>query len=808
MATKLQREVFTGKYDGVTPPTILEPGGLTGGLNMRKVSTLGGWKARKGSILHNTTALESGSAIKSLHTYKNSKQGDYHFLTQVNSKLYVSTENPPTVSGATFGTDLGVTVGATPGFSCIVGERFFYADGSGRPIVWGGDNPYPLGFLVYDASTDSFIDYTREVTDGRPDTSAVMLPEANDRAYIITSEPCEGFVVDLGTGVNTNASALTVKSWRGGDFVTVSNLVDGTLSAGATFALDGTVTWTRSTSDAMRLVRGLIMGYVYELTWSVALSTSVNIVSLKVKQDACNMTNKWDGAFEWVSGVKFYDESLGQYIDYLGKLTSDSLSMYLDLSEATISDYLYFKTLDPCTALYIGVVDEYGNTADAQIDLIEYWNGSSFTTVGAFIDEAKDGAGDSSFAQCGMLWLNAAAIAPRRKVFQGDNVPGYWYRISWDAALSTDCRIYMLACAFLPISLPVYKGCLGFKNRLFLWGDPEFPNRLRFSARNMPDCFCGTDSGYTDAVGDASEILCAVEFYNELLVFKKTSIYLLEGDNPFTFGYLQLSSTVGLASPQTARVVEVGFPSMHKDEPMSIATFQDVDGVYVVDGRKPRKVSVPYVDHYFNNESSSCIAAASIENRAAFIDPLNNEYHLLLPSSELVYNFVTDEWYPPWEREIDLTCGIVLRGTDGRYYTYGGTAGGHVMRLEYDTTDKSTSNADVAIPHSIKTRAISAEPDKGPSMRFTLRRLWAELKAQTAGTITTKLFRNQATSGTTLSLPSAMSMVNSGYNVAMPKLEVSQGDCDCFQIELSLNVADQEMEIRELVYESDIRGVT
>ena len=808
MPIELQREMFTGKYDGVTPPTMLKPGDIAGGLNIRKVSTFGGWKARKGCVLHNTTALESGAIIKSLHRYKNPRQGDYHFIAQVNSKLYDSTEDPPTVSGAAFGTDLGVTVGTTPGFSCNVGERFFYADGSGRPIVWGGDNPFVLGFIVYDASTDSYIDYTREVTDGRLDTYAIVLAAAADKAYVITSEPAEGFVADLGTGVNSSAVTMTLKAWRAGAFAAVSDLSDGTLSGGATLAIDGTVTWTRSTSDTMRIIGGLIMGYVYEITWSGALSNSVNIISLKAKQDACNMTNKWDGAFEWINGVKFYDQSLGQYVDYLGKLTNDALSMYLDLSEATISDYLYFKTFEPCTAIYIGVVDEYGNTADAQIDLLEYWDGDSFETVGSLTDESLDDGADSSFAQSGMLWFNAAAITPQRRTFEGDNVPGYWYRISWDAALSVDCRIYLLACALFPISLPIYKGCMEFKGRLFVWGDPEFPNRLRFSAKNMPDCFSGTDSGYTDTIGDASEVLCAVEFYNELLVFKKTSIYLLEGDSPFTFGYLQVSSTVGLASPQAARVVEVGFPSMHQDEPMSVAIFQDVDGVYVIDGRKPRKVSVPYTDHYFNSEFSDCIAAASIENRAAFIDPLNNEYHLLLPSSELVYNYVTDEWYPPWEREIDLTCGIVLRGADGRYYVYGGTAGGHVMRLEYDTTDKNASNVDVLIAHSIKTRAISAEADKGPSLRFTLRRLWAEFKARTAGSVTTKVFRNQATSGTILSLPSAMSMINSGFNVAIPKLEVSQGNCDCFQIELSLSVADQEMEIRELVYEREIRGVS
>ena len=46
----------------------------------------------------------------------------------------------------------------------------------------------------------------------------------------------------------------------------------------------------------------------------------------------------------------------------------------------------------------------------------------------------------------------------------------------------------------------------------------------------------------------------------------------------------------------------------------------------------------------------------------------NNEYHLLLPSSEVVYNYVSDEWYPPWDRNIDLLCGINFKGGDNRDY--------------------------------------------------------------------------------------------------------------------------------------------
>ena len=355
----------------------------------------------------------------------------------------------------------------------------------------------------------------------------------------------------------------------------------------------------------------------------------------------------------------------------------------------------------------------------------------------------------------------------------------------------------------MSLEIPAFKGVVENKTRLFAWGGTEWPNRLRYSTKGRPDCYSGGDSGYTDAIGGSDPILCALQFFNELIVFKENSVWLLEGDDPTDLGYLEIASTVGLASPKSAVVVEVGVLSVHRDQAMSIAIWQDTDGIYISDGRKPQKISSPYIDHYFDQEYAAAIAAASLKNRQSFADPKKNEYHLLLPTSELVYNYATDEWYPPWEREVDIVTGMVLRGSDGRYYTYGGTGAGRVFKLEDDTTDKNTSNVDVAISHSIKTRSLSPEKEL-EAILFNLRHLWAELKAQSSGTITTKVFKDQATTGVTLT--PALSMVKSGYNVAIPEVADDTERCTNFQVEFSHATADEEMEIRVLHYEAEMRG--
>ena len=810
MANVIFPEKLVGRYDGVTPSTLLPKGWLSGGKNVRKVSQVGGWKPRRGCSLHNTTALESGTSVKSLHYYENPFNADEHFVAQVNSKLVMESAQAklPPVQDTSFGTTLGVTVGTTPGFSAQVGEYLFYADGSGIPMAYGGASPRVKGFFVYDASETAYLDYTRKVIDGRTDTEGIILGAATDKVIIITEQIAEAFVFDLGSSLNSNTVDLELKAWRSGAWAAVTSLSDGTQTGGDTcLAQDGTVSWTRSALDEMTGYRG-VMGYAYQIGWSGALSGSVTVRSVNATQDSMSLTNKWNGEFNYVTGCRFYDQSATEYQECLGKVSNESTSMYIDISSGTSSDYLYIKTPEPACMFGLAMVTAYINTAAQVIDQFDYWDGDEWLVVTSdFNDLTKDGGGTKSFNQTGIFSFDGSALSPERRTFQGDTIPGYWYRLSWDGTLSTDVRIYAALYGTFPETLPTYDGCVEFKGRLFLWGDPEFPNRLRYSARAHPFCFSGLDSGYTDVFGAEDKVLCAIKFYNELIIFKKASVWMLEGEGPVTFGTLKITDKVGLASVKTAQVAEVGFPDMHNDEPLTIAIWQDIDGVYTFDGRKVKKSSY-VIDNYFNPESSDCIAATSIRSLQAFTDPNNNEYHLLLPSSELVFDYVSGEWYPPWDREIDLTTGLGFRANDNRHYTYGGSSSGFVMKLEYDTSDKTIANADKAIDHSIKSRAIGYEDEKtGRLVLFTLRRLLAELKAQSAGSLVTETFKNMATSGTTQSVPQAMSMINSGYELTVPELEMSIEGCRVFQTEFSLNVVDQEMEISSFYYEIGGRGI-
>lgn len=806
MSLQLFSEPLNGKYDGVAPPSRLPPGWISGGENMRKVSQAGGWKPRKGTALHNTAEIASDQDIRSLHQYTNPKQGDYHFIAQCNSLLYDATEYPSETPGSTFGTSLAVATGTTPGFSCTVGEWWFYADGTSAPIQYGGGAPAPSGFVVYDADALRYVDYTRNVIDGRPDTEAIVVGEATDVFYVISPMRLGGVTLDLGDSRNSNDVTIVVEAWRGGGWVGATVTGDETNDSG-TLAVEGegTISWTASDSDDMQIIGG-IMGYVYKFGWSGALSGSVTIKSCTTVAAAAIMTNLWNGVYGWVAGCRFFDKSEEEYQECLGLVSNESTSQYIALVSSTELDFLYIKTFEPATAFGFAIPVDYNNTAAQVIDKVEYWDGDSWDEAADLVDSTIDTPGGSdSYSQTGVLFFDATAIIPQKSTFQGDNIPGYWYRISWDGTMSAELRISTIVYATYPETLPTYDGCVEFKGRLVLWGDPEYPNRLRFSAKSNPNCFSGKDSGYTAEFGDLTPILNVVRFYNELIVFKANGVYMLQGYSPGTFGILLVAATIGLASPQTVVVAEVGFPSMHSEEPLTVVIWQDTDGVYVIDGRKPRKVSLP-IDDYFNPELANTIAADSINNRLAFNDPINNEYHLILPAGELVYSYLTDEWYPLWNRAVDLTCGKVLRGTDGRYYTYGGAEDGFVFLLETTTHDKSTGNVSTLIAHSIKTRAYGVEGVKDIALSFTQRKIWAEFLGQALSTdCTVKSFKDVADDGT--SEDTTFSAYSASGKLATPMSNLSIPGCMSMQLEFSLATIDKTMEIWAFNYQLEVIGL-
>lgn len=110
-------------------------------------------------------------------------------------------------------------------------------------------NPAIRAISFYDASASAgsrFKDLTRVLTDRQTTGSGTTMDDraAGDRLYICTSDIIGGFYIDMvGASVNGEASVLTLTYWDGSAFTTTS-ATDNTASGGASFAQDGTITFT------------------------------------------------------------------------------------------------------------------------------------------------------------------------------------------------------------------------------------------------------------------------------------------------------------------------------------------------------------------------------------------------------------------------------------------------------------------------------------------------------------------------------------------------------------------------------------
>jgi hypothetical protein len=796
-------ERLTGKYDGVTFPEFMTEGSLSGGRNVRKVSPMGGWKPRKGYSLLNTTA--AGTDVLGVWGYRNKTTRDYHLISQIDGALRDSTstqEDLLTESGETILTEGGLTLASVSssdpftqatsigaslvsglsaeqrGFGATVGGEFVYADGSGAPIIYGGQSPLCEAFLL--ASGSDFVEYSREVKDSLTSTYAVLPNSSTPVYYVCSRERASGLLLNFAQ-TNSDALTVTVAAYRSGSWTNVSSQSDGT-SGTNTHDTDGTISWTASSSDAMTIL-GNKMGYWYRVTFSGALSTqAVRITQCRVVRTASRMSNKWDGTLRYPTGAMFYDASAGVYEDRLGAVTSVSEDEYMDLDAGTTDDFVYIKTPEPAAIFGLAIPKGQNNGTAGNVDAVEYWNGSAWTSI-AFSDTTL--MGGASFAQTGMISFTARHT-PAKLILDsdGDNVPGYWYRLSWDATLSAGTQIYTIVYGSQPADLENIAGVVEFQGRAIYWGHPLYPNRLILSPYERPDEVAALEDSLSQPCGSGEVIACGV-LQDTLVIIADRGVFAsTDGTTIQT-----VSNAIGIVARASFAVSEFGDRKMNTERIQSVALWTDADGVYKFDKTGLSKISPP-VDQYFNKNYDEVLTAAQLQAIQATVNPLNNEYCLVLPDRELVYALATDEWYPPWYREIPLRSINSVKDSDDLYRLVGGSQDGFLLLMEETSNDRDTSNTEVAIEHSIITRALVAST---PHLEFCVRKLWTLFKVQSSGDITCKIYGNHASTGVEEYTPSMPSLASATQDYTIPYVDLSTEESTSIRVEFSCNTLNVEM---------------
>jgi hypothetical protein len=153
-------------------------------------------------------------------------------------------------------------------------------------------------------------------------------------------------------------------------------------------------------------------------------------------------------------------------------------------------------------------------------------------------------------------------------------------------------------------------------------------------------------------------------------------------------------------------------------------------------------------------------------------------------NKELVYSYVTNEWYDTYVRASPAACGLSLVGSDNDRMTYVGDYAGFVHRVNTGTADNGTK-----ITHSVKTAPVI--PLMGLvqdplNYSSTLRAIKIKGKADTTAdaVCAITMYPDGKTTGVSAG---SVSILNSGYSYVAGKKQVSQvGDEFAFKFESDL----------------------
>ena len=523
--------------------------------------------------------------------------------------------------------------------------------------------------------------------------------------YLGSIVPISGFKPYI-YSANTTSGYISVYYWNGSSWTKDSSVTDGTSSGGKTFSQTGTVELSVATSShKVRYLKGMAL-YWYKIYISAA-SSNVSVSYMTIKTSFQALKDIWDGVPRPIDSFQVYKS--GKYNDHTldvreNTYTSNDYGTWIELNDLVelddlpTSGSLIYGFQEPVMGISHSFVGGKVNTTSGTIASVDYWDGSSWTTVGSITDGTLSSG--VSFAQNGVISWNAVAIESQILKDINNSIPFYFYRIKFTKQLSSDIQLYYVTGIPMQKTISKYSYPLFAHNRIWLLDDTkEHRNRAICSAENAPVTFNGEDSTYFD-FGDDTPLTGGAwlysqygsSLYNVTIFFKASSTWAIVGDDPSSWVKYRISGTVGCVAPDTIKVVDL-MGIQQSPTVRNIVIWQGADGIYASDGRTPICLSNDIKDR-FDKNSSNCINQSYIDASSSGWDNFNQEYHWMYcssssssPDKELVYSFKKNAWF-----EIDRGSSLRLQSiaetydTDDNQYNYGLTNSGYIYRLENGTS--------------------------------------------------------------------------------------------------------------------------
>lgn len=502
---------------------------------------------------------------------------------------------------------------------------------------------------------------------------------------------------------------------------------DGTDSSG-TMAQDGNITWTAPGDEEKTIIEG-IPGYAYRFSPSAALDAATSILQIDVRSPMAAVKNIWDGQYRNPTGCYVYDAT--DYADYTAYVNNTVQSQHAELDAATSSYKFYVGFAERVNRIILHPVPGEENSNNVSVTAIKYHSSSgSFTSVGTVTDTTE--VNNATLSQKGyMEWADPGRYTEKPTKIGGDDVPKYWYEITFDATLSATCSIYYIQGVPIPDDPDYCRGTFGFKRRAWQLAPLNAENAVRYSAANLPNVWNGADSGYV-YFGERP-LYAAAPFYNETVIYADNEIWMLQGNTKANFGRLRLSAKVGIAAPDSLVTIESGLTV--GDSIKIVLAWFFYDGIWMFDGVRIWKISSPDIDNFFDPDDGDYI-------NTSYLDQTQGEYDFetqcaywtvysgssqTTPNKVIVLHFPT-LWYGIYDYGVDI--GAICSVINNRYYLVaGGHASGKFYQLNTGTTDVNSSGTAVAVDAYVVTRDMFLSYSDG--MKQQLLSIW--LESQEAG---------------------------------------------------------------------------
>lgn len=719
-----------------------------------------------------------------------------------------------------YNTDLGATVGM---FTKTPNGAIVFANGD-NTLVYGGDS-YRLGCALIGTgdpyavdSDDMYITYNvterlnNSFTDAENVVDLTKLHSTSQKRFIHICSPIAlcGFDIYISKPNTTSSRTMTVETWNGSALVSVTNMVDGTISGGTSMAGTGkcSVTFDTTSGTAVPRLYQEIQGYWYKISFNGNLSSGTSIYMITLKTVVQPMYEFWDGVFR-KTGKMYYDyvDLTSQVYEQDALAEEDNYATQVKIEVPTTTKSYFTVFNERIVALSYKLTKKAAVTVASGMK-VHYFGSSGFVEASGLVDNTKRpySGWNATMAKTGIARWDDPLESNEFKTqpLSADSF-GYAYKTNITASGSITFSIDQITAIPAPKRVRGHKIIATWQNRIVLCNESsKKPNSIKISGKNNEFDLSGADT-YEGLIGDETDITAAGPITTKygdqidelLVVCQRNATHIVVGTNPGDYVIHTLSNTYGCVASNSFTVCDMGYevtPGINKH----IAIWAASGALVMFDGTSV--VPIPDDVGMFDETSVNYHNPNAIDIGDGGYDEDKQQYHFLYASgtstvidTEVVYDVLHQKMFM-----VDRGTGkglhhtIPVRDAKGKAYFYGFTDDGFMQRINYTTAGHHTFDGNTKT-FSLRFADMPLYKEGELAFMTSIERIKILYKPKSAGTgdiVVTHYVDNETTGRTVATI----SQVLSGYRVAQAEIVKFPNNKGVFH-SLEITVSDSISEI-------------